>query len=119
MSDVRPRNGDMNETVGETKVDGHVIPVGRGGEAIVFEIPMGFFKIVCIANIPSEGEDKAPVYVKLKVSTAAFKKAQFSSSRRHTRPETEQVEHEEPGDDHGNRAPQDEDESDPHENVNM
>lgn len=72
----------MNNTVGETSVEGRIIPVGRGGEAIVFEIPMGFFKIVAIANIPEEGAEKAPVYLKLKVGDFAFQRAQQGQERR-------------------------------------
>lgn len=75
-------NPIMNNTVGETAIDGRVIPVGRGGEAIVFEIPMGFWKLVCIANIPEEGQETAPVYLKLKVGDYAFRRAQFDSVRR-------------------------------------
>lgn len=75
----------MNNTVGETSVEGRIIPVGRNGEAIVFEIPMGFFKIVAIANIPEEGAEKAPVYLKLKVGDFAFQRAQQGQARANSR----------------------------------
>lgn len=78
-------NPIMNNTVGETAIDGRVIPVGRGGEAIVFEIPMGFFKLVCIANIPEDGQETAPVYLKLKVGDYAFRRAQFDAVRRNAK----------------------------------
>jgi hypothetical protein len=78
---VPAQNDGMNNTVGETSVEGRIIPVGRGGEAIVFEIPMGFFKIVAIANIPEEGAERAPVYLKLKVGDFAFQRAQSAQQR--------------------------------------
>ena len=40
---------------------------GSKGELLVFSIPLGLFELVCIANIPAEGENEAPVYVKHKV----------------------------------------------------
>ncbi len=83
----------MNNTVGETSVEGRIIPVGRGGEAIVFEIPMGFFKIVAIANIPEEGAEKAPVYLKLKVGDFAFQRAQVGQERRRRIRETNAPNH--------------------------
>lgn len=45
-------------------VEAKVIETKRDGEALVFEIPLGLLKIVCIANIPPEGEDRAPVYLR-------------------------------------------------------
>jgi hypothetical protein len=75
----------MNHTVGETAVDGRVVPVGRNGEAIVFEIPMGWFKLVCIANIPEDGRESAPVYIKMKLGDNAVRRAQFSNNNRRTR----------------------------------
>lgn len=62
------RTHKPNDAVGETTVEGRVIPVGRDGEAIVFEVDFGIFKIICIANIPGDGKDKAPVYVKFKMN---------------------------------------------------
>lgn len=56
-----------NEIVFENTVDGRVIPV-RDGEAMVFEILIEPFKIVCIANIPEEGKTSAPVYLKFKMN---------------------------------------------------
>lgn len=85
FSRVPVQNDIMNNTVGETSVEGRIIPVGRGGEAIVFEIPMGFFKIVAIANIPEEGAERAPVYLKLKVGDFAFQRAQSAQARAQTR----------------------------------
>jgi hypothetical protein len=82
---VPVQNDIMNNTVGETSVEGRIIPVGRGGEAIVFEIPMGFFKIVAIANIPEEGAEKAPVYLKLKVGDFAYQRAQNAQARANSR----------------------------------
>lgn len=98
-------NAIMNNTVGETAIDGRVIPVGRGGEAIVFEIPMGFFKLVCIANIPEEGQETAPVYLKLKVGDYAFRRAQFDSIRRSNKMAQRQAEgHHDDGEEDGEIA---------------
>jgi hypothetical protein len=60
-------NNFHNELVFENTVDGRIIPV-RDGEAIVFEITINPFKIVCIANIPEEGKVTAPVYLKFKMN---------------------------------------------------
>ena len=78
---MQPRDF-MNQVVGEFAVEGRVVPVGRNGEAVVFEIPMGAFKIVAIANIPEDGRDSAPVYLKFKMPDNAVRRAQFSQSRR-------------------------------------
>lgn len=86
-------NDMMNNTVGETSVEGRIIPVGRGGEAIVFEIPMGFFKLVAIANIPEEGAERAPVYLKLKVGDFAYQRAQSAQARANTRRSARQAEY--------------------------
>ncbi|MCR4286298.1 MAG: hypothetical protein NUW00_05365 [Candidatus Kaiserbacteria bacterium] len=40
-----------------------------GGETLSFIIPMGAVQIICIANIPGEGEREAPAYVKFKIDT--------------------------------------------------
>lgn len=37
------------------------------GEMLVFQFDLGLFQIVCLANIPDDGEESAPVYVKFKV----------------------------------------------------
>jgi hypothetical protein len=60
---------------GETMTDPQIITTATlktnkaGGELLTFTIRLGFFQLVCIANIPEEGQDEAPVYVKFKVST--------------------------------------------------
>jgi hypothetical protein len=56
-----------NEIVFENTVEGRIIPV-RDGEAMVFEILLDPFKIVCIANIPEDGKTTAPVYLKYKMN---------------------------------------------------
>lgn len=60
-------NFRYNEVVFESTVDGRIIPV-RDGEAMVFELELGPFKIVAIANIPEEGKTTAPVYLKFKMN---------------------------------------------------
>jgi hypothetical protein len=56
-----------NEVVYESTVDGRIIPV-RDGEAMVFEVELGPFKMVAISNIPEEGKTTAPVYLKFKMN---------------------------------------------------
>lgn len=63
---VRPRTTDDPQIV----VTGQVKESKRG-EVIVFEVPLGFFRLICIVPIPDEGTDRAPVYVKFKVSRQA------------------------------------------------
>jgi len=43
------------------------LKAGEHTDLIVFTIPLAFFEIVCIVNIPPEGETTAPVYCKFKV----------------------------------------------------
>lgn len=40
-----------------------------GGETLSFIVPLGPLQIICIANIPGEGEQEAPCYVKFKLDT--------------------------------------------------
>jgi len=39
---------------------------GVGGEIITFTVRLALFELVCIVNVPEEGEYRAPVYVKFK-----------------------------------------------------
>lgn len=69
----------MNELI-ETQVEGRIIETRRGLEALVFEVPLGPIKIgpfsfppikvICIANIPEQGQTRAPVYIKMKFGEA-------------------------------------------------
>jgi hypothetical protein len=38
------------------------------GEILVFTIRLALFRLVCIVNIPPEGETEAPVYVKFRLA---------------------------------------------------
>jgi len=40
---------------------------GGKSEIIVFTVPLALFELVCIVNIPPEGETNAPCYIKFKV----------------------------------------------------
>jgi len=60
-------NPRYNEVVYESTVDGRIISV-RDGEAMVFEVELGPFKLVAISNIPEEGKTTAPVYLKFKMN---------------------------------------------------
>jgi hypothetical protein len=37
-----------------------------GGEIITFSIYLALFELVCIVNVPPDGTDQAPVYIKFK-----------------------------------------------------
>lgn len=50
----------------QIRVQGTISQNSKGGELIVFSVPLGPMEIVCLANIPAEGDTKAPVYVKFK-----------------------------------------------------
>jgi hypothetical protein len=55
-------------------IDPQIVVTGRlkenkvGAEIITFSIRLGLFQLVCIVNVPSEGETEAPVYVKFTVN---------------------------------------------------
>ena len=53
---------------------GYIKRSGVGTELITFNINLALFQLVCIVNIPGEGEEKAPVYVKFK---ARFPKKEY------------------------------------------
>lgn len=57
-----------------------------GGELITFTIPLGFFELTCLVNIPEEGSSEAPVYVKFRAS-----KPERKPNPRHQRREPEVV----------------------------
>ena len=52
-----------------------IITTGRlkennvGAELITFSVRLGFFKLICIVNVPDEGQSEAPVYVKFTTFT--------------------------------------------------
>ncbi len=71
----------QNNIVGETETEGRIISTNNGGEAVVFEIPFGIFKLVAIANIPAEGEEYAPVYLKMKIGDNMFRRGQIANQR--------------------------------------
>lgn len=47
-----------------------VRPTSKGTETLSFSFNLGILKIVCIANIPGENEETAPVYIKLQLPDA-------------------------------------------------
>ena len=69
-----PQSGEVQAQVRSRQTDDPQIVVtgqvkeSKRGEVIVFEIPLGFFRLICIVPIPDEESDRAPVYVKFKVS---------------------------------------------------
>lgn len=56
----RGRTNDPQITVQST------LKETREGEMLVFQFDLALFQIVCLANIPAEGETSAPVYIKFK-----------------------------------------------------
>ena len=56
-----PKTNDPQITV-----DAH-LKEGEVSDLLIFSIPLGFFELVCIANIPGENETASKVYVKFKV----------------------------------------------------
>lgn len=51
-------------------VSGQIKPT-REGEMIAFQFNLALFTIVCLVNIPGEGEQRAPVYIKFKLRNPA------------------------------------------------
>lgn len=64
-------NGDkpVREFLPQLTLSCSVKENAAGGETLSFVIPLGPVSLICIANIPGEGEETAPVYVKFKVDT--------------------------------------------------
>ena len=58
-----PRNRRPDNTP-QITVDAVIKPAANDSEVLVFTIPLGVLDIVCIVNIPMDGELSAPVYVK-------------------------------------------------------
>ena len=44
---------------------------GEKNDIVTFSIPLGWMELVCIVNLPYEGTDKAPVYIKFKIHRRA------------------------------------------------
>lgn len=69
-------------------VEGQLKP-GEHTDLIIFTIPLAFFEIVCIVNIPPEGETAAPVYCKFKINKFPNPFAPAERPRRSDRPAEE------------------------------
>lgn len=59
----------MREFLPQLTLTASVKENNAGGETLSFIVPMGPLQIICIANIPGEGEKEAPAYVKFKLDT--------------------------------------------------
>jgi hypothetical protein len=57
----------MREFLPQLTLTASIKENNAGGETLSFIIPMGPLQIICIANIPGEGEREAPAYVKFKL----------------------------------------------------
>jgi hypothetical protein len=87
-----PRTNDPQIVVTGT------IKEGSQGELLTFSIPLGkYFELVCIANIPADGETQAPVYVKHKIRNHSPRPQGAVESDKSDKPEGE-GEEEESGD---------------------
>jgi hypothetical protein len=70
-------NGDrpVKEFLPQLTLECSVKENAAGGETLSFVVPLGPVSLICIANIPGEGETTAPVYVKFKVDTRPMQQA--------------------------------------------
>jgi len=59
----------MREFLPQLTLTATVKENSAGGETLSFIVPMGPLQMICIANIPGEGEREAPAYVKFKLDT--------------------------------------------------
>ncbi len=59
-------NNRVDDSVFKTSVMGIVKRSRQDTEMIVFTIKLGYLHVICIVNIPDEGVNEAPVYVKYK-----------------------------------------------------
>ena len=59
----------MREFLPQLTLTATVKENNAGGETLSFIVPMGPLQIICIANIPGEGEKEVPAYVKFKLDT--------------------------------------------------
>ena len=59
----------MREFLPQLTLTASVKENNAGGETLAFIVPLGPLQIICIANIPGEGEREAPAYVKFKLDT--------------------------------------------------
>ena len=60
---------------------GYIKKSGQGTELITFNINLALFQLVCIVNIPGEGEEKAPVYVKFKARRPKLVPVEYDNRR--------------------------------------
>ena len=58
-----------NEEIPQIVTTGRLKENSVGAELITFSVRLGFFKLICIVNVPGEGESEAPVYVKFTTFT--------------------------------------------------
>lgn len=61
-----------------------VRPTSVGTETLSFSFNLGPLKVVCIANIPAEGEESAPAYIKLQLPPSSSGSLSQSNGRTDT-----------------------------------
>ena len=70
----------------QIKLKATVKQTATGGEILTFPLYLGPIEIVVIANIPEEGRDSAPVYVKFKFKAPQFRPQQARNFKRPEKP---------------------------------
>ena len=62
-------NGKVKTQDPQLTVTGRMKTTASGSEILVFSVKLAFFELVAICNIPEEGCDTAPCYLKFKIAT--------------------------------------------------
>jgi len=64
----RDKAAGTETLVGERTYRSKMMDTVKGKDILIFTIPLGFLKIICLANVPDEDDENqyAPVYVKFK-----------------------------------------------------
>lgn len=77
-------NGKPKTNDRQTTVTGRIKQTATG-EMLVFSVYLGLFELVALCNIPEDGQDSAPVYVKWKIAAPRLPRTEMQS--RHDRDE--------------------------------
>jgi hypothetical protein len=70
-------------------VSSRIKPTSSGGESLVFDINLALFTLTCVAIVPDEGTDEAPVYVHFKLKRGKPMHNGNGKRMRMRRPESE------------------------------
>lgn len=70
MSDTARSNVvDFEKRNPQITVTGKIKQTRHNTETLCFSFNLGPIKVICIANIPEEGKEESPVYVKFEFNT--------------------------------------------------